>query len=188
MSNTHLFDDKPHEIKAAKERTEPAVWIRRLRLIEDLSADATVIRDIEFRRGLNIICTARASAEDRRVVGHSVGKTLLLRLIRYCLGEHAFSTRTVRSAITAVLERAYVLAEVHVAGRPWVVARPIGLDIAKPSSWALEGDDLNRLLAGPDGAIKFPDFIFRPRSIGRSVATSGESRTRRRGECPPSRP
>lgn len=159
MSNTHLFEDKPHEIKPAKERAEPAVWIRRLRLVEDLAADATVIRDIEFRRGLNIVCTARASAEDRRVVGHSVGKTLLLRLIRYCLGEHAFSTRTVRSAITAVLERAHVLAELHVAGRPWVVARPIGLDIAKPPSWALEGNDLDRLMAGPDGAVKFPDFV-----------------------------
>jgi hypothetical protein len=159
MSNMHLFDGKPHEIKPAEGRVEPAVWIRRLRLVEDISTSATVIRDIEFRRGLNIICTARARPEDRRVVGHSVGKTLLLRLIRYCLGEQTFSTRPVRSAITAVLERAHVLAEVHVAGRPWVIARPIGLDIAKPPSWALEGDDFDRLLAGPDGAIKFPDFV-----------------------------
>lgn len=159
MSNMSLFDDKPHEIKPAKGRAEPAVWIRRLCLIEDLALDGTVIRDIEFRRGLNIVCTARANAEDRRVVGHSVGKTLLLRLIRYCLGEYAFSTRTVRSAVTAVLERAHVLAEVHIAGRPWVVARPIGLDIAKPPSWALEGKDLDRLMAGPDGAVKFPDFV-----------------------------
>jgi len=159
MSNTHLFEDKPHEINPAEGRTEPAVWIRRLRVVEDLSRDAGVIRDIDFRRGLNIICTERARAEDRRVVGHSVGKTLLLRLIRYCLGEHAFCTKAVRSAIAAALERAHVLAEVRVCGRPWVVARPVGLETARPSSWALEGSDLDRLLAGPDGAVKFPDFV-----------------------------
>lgn len=159
MSDTSLFDDKPQEITPDAGRTEPAVWIRRLRLVEDLSAEAKVIRDIEFRRGLNIICTARASAEDRRVVGHSVGKTLLLRLIRYCLGEHAFSTRPVRRAITAVMERAHVLAEVHIAGHPWVVARPIGLEIGRPSSWAREGSDIDGLLAGPDGAIPFADYV-----------------------------
>jgi len=159
MSNTHLFEDEPHEIRPAEGRTEPSVWIRRLRLVDDLSTDAKVIRDIEFRRGLNIVCTARASAEDRRVVGHSVGKTLLLRLIRYCLGEHAFCTKAVRSAIAAVLEHTHVLAEVRVCGRPWVVARPVGLETARPSSWALEGSDLHRLLAGPDGAVKFPDFV-----------------------------
>lgn len=159
MSSTHLFDDRLDEIRPAQGRTEPAVWIRRLRLIEDLATDATVIRDIEFRRGLNIVCTARANAEDRRVAGHSVGKTLLLRLIRYCLGEHAFCTRTVRNAITGVLERAHVLAEVHVAGRPWVVARPIGLDIARPTSWALESSDFDQLQAGPDGAVRFPEFV-----------------------------
>ena len=159
MSNTNLFDDKPHEIRPTEGRTEPAVWIRRLRLVDDLSTDATVIRDIEFRRGLNIICTERARAEDRRVVGHSVGKTLLLRLIRYCLGEHTFCTKAVRSAIAAALEHAHVLAEIRVHGRPWVVARPIGLETARPSSWALEGSDLDRLLAGPDGAVRFPDFV-----------------------------
>ncbi len=159
MSSMHLFEDKPYEIKLAEGRKEPTVWVRRLRLVESLTADAKVIQDIEFRRGLNIICTARAGPEDRRVVGHSVGKTLLLRLIRYCLGEPAFSPRTVRSAITAVLEHAYVLAEVHVCGQPWVVARPIGLDTSRTSSWALEGSEIDRLLAGPDGAVKFPDFV-----------------------------
>ena len=34
MSNTNLFDDKPHEIRHAEGRTEPAVWIRRLRIVE----------------------------------------------------------------------------------------------------------------------------------------------------------
>ena len=159
MANTHWWNDNPYEIKPAEGRMEPAVWIRRLRLVEDISADATIMRDIEFRRGLNIVCTARANPQDRGVVGHSVGKTLLIRLIRYCLGEQTFSTKPVRRAITAAMERAHVLAEVHISGRPWVIARPIGLDMAKPSSWALEGNDFEQLLAGPDRAVKFPDFL-----------------------------
>ena len=159
MSNTRLFEDKPHELKLAMARVEPTVWIRRLRLVEDLSPHPKMIQDIEFRRGINIIGTARAQAHDRQVVGHSVGKTLLLRLIRYCLGEHTFCTRAIRGAITAALDRAHVLAEIRVGGKPWVVARPVGLEIARPASWAMEGADLDGLLAGPDGAIKFPDFV-----------------------------
>ncbi len=159
MSTMPLFEEKPYDIKPAEGRKEPAVWIRRLRLVESVTAGAAIIQEIEFRRGLNIICTARAGPEDRRIVGHSVGKTLLLRLIRYCLGEHAFSTKAVRSAITAVLDRAYVLAEVRICGRPWVVARPIGMETSRASSWALEGGDIDQLLAGPDNAAKYSDFL-----------------------------
>jgi len=159
MPSTPLFHENPEEIKPAEGRGEPSVWVRRLRLVEDLSADGRVIRDIEFRRGLNIICTERAGPQDQQVVGHSVGKTLLLRLIRYCLGEHAFCTKAVRSALAAVLEDAYVSAEVRVAGSPWVVARPIGLDTRRPSSWAMQGDDLAALNGGPDGAARFTDFV-----------------------------
>lgn len=159
MSNMNLFDDMPHEITPAEGRTEPTVWIRRVRLVADLSADAKVIRDVEFRRGLNIICTERARPQERGVVGHNVGKTLLLRLIRYCLGEQTFCRKVVRTAIDSVFEHAYVLAEVRIAGQPWGVARPIGLETSRPSSWALEGGDLDRLRAGPDGAVKFSDFV-----------------------------
>lgn len=159
MSDTSLFDDRSEEITPDSSRTEPAVWVRRVRIVEDLSPDAGVIRDIRFRRGLNIICTERAQVGERQVVGHNVGKTLLLRLIRYCLGEHAFSTRPVRRAITAAMERAHVLAEIRIGGQSWVVARPMGLEIGRPASWAREGDKIEELLTGPDGAISFADYL-----------------------------
>ena len=158
MSNMNLFETELYQINPAKNRKEPVVWIKQLRLVENLTPEGKVIQDIQFRRGLNIICTERAQLDDRRVVGHSVGKTLLLRLIRYCLGEHVFSTQVVRSAITAVLEHAYVLAEVRISGRQWMVARPIGREIGRRSSWALEGNDINQLLAGPNDALKYSDF------------------------------
>ena len=73
MSSMRLFPDEMDAIKPAEGRNEPTVWIRRLRLVESLSPDAKMLRDIEFRRGLNIICTEKARPEDRSVVGHSVG-------------------------------------------------------------------------------------------------------------------
>jgi hypothetical protein len=49
-------------------------------------------RDIEFLRRLNIITTRRMETHGGPVAGHSVGKTLLMRLIRYTLGEPRFGT------------------------------------------------------------------------------------------------
>lgn len=139
MPNLSLFPEPPTPITPASDRPEPALWIRRLQIVAGLSPDSELIREVTFRRGLNIIRTAERPPDEQRPVGHSVGKTLLLRLIRYCLGESTFCTRPVRERIVQHLPGAYVLAEFILQGQPWIVARPIGVD-AHTASWSMQSD------------------------------------------------
>src|SRR5437763_703613 len=72
---------------------EPAVWVKRLVLVRARSTGEEPIRNIEFRLGLNIISTRDEEPADASAVGHNVGKTLLVRLLRYCLGTSSLPTR-----------------------------------------------------------------------------------------------
>lgn len=116
-----LPPDSPFELTPDSSRTEPVVWVRRVVILESEKAFDSPIRDITFRRGLNLIRTAEHPPGESRPVGHSVGKTLLTRLIRYCLGESHFAPEPVRKRIAAKLPEGLVLAEVQVAGVNWVV-------------------------------------------------------------------
>lgn len=137
MRNSTLFDTPPEPPVPVDGRTEPKLWLRRLRIVDALQSNATEVRSIEFRRGLNIIATA-AHLGDRSVttVGHSVGKSLLTRLIRYCLGESSYAERSVREGICQFLPHGYVIADVSIEGALWHLARPIGLDTPVSNSWA----------------------------------------------------
>lgn len=158
MSDMPLFHEEPTWPAPSAARREPAVWVRRLTLVRELAPWGEVIREVTFRRGLNIIHTAERERREGRVVGHSVGKTLLLRLIRYCLGEASYCTREVKAAITLKLPDAYVMAEVHVEGKAWVVARPLGMN-PPSSSWATPGEDFGVFFGERDALSKFGDFL-----------------------------
>lgn len=57
MSQLRLPAINPSDqVRPSDDRKEPAFWIRRLRVLRELKAgDEHIIRDIELRRGLNII-------------------------------------------------------------------------------------------------------------------------------------
>ena len=116
MSDTPLFPDEAVSIQPASDR-QPSVWVRRLVILPSLSPDADPIRNIPFRLGLNIVRTQDRPEGETRVMGHSVGKTLLTRLIRYCLGGTHFAIDAVRGRIAAKLPNAHVLAEIRVEGQ-----------------------------------------------------------------------
>ncbi|WP_145247421.1 hypothetical protein [Aeoliella mucimassa] len=128
-----LFDEPDDVLRPAEDRQAPLLWVRRLVVVERLAPDAEPIRDVEFRRGLNIVATARPEALTDGPVGHNVGKTLLTRLLRYCLGEQHFAREAVRPAIARVLPSAHVVCEVIIDGECWIVARPIGGDRSSAS-------------------------------------------------------
>ncbi|MGQ0626547.1 MAG: hypothetical protein ACT4PL_00415, partial [Phycisphaerales bacterium] len=140
---------------------EPRLWICRLAIVEELAPTGQTIREIEFRRGLNIIATDEATDADACPVGHSVGKTLLVRLIRYCLGDPSFCTRATRAAITDNWEHGYVLAHFRIDGEDWVVARPIGLDAGSTSSFSCAGAVLEAVRG--DGGFRQPYAVFAER-------------------------
>jgi hypothetical protein len=152
-----LFPDPPLTIEPAQDRPEPVVWIHRLLIVPSLVPTAEPIRDVSFRLGLNIIRTADRPPDETRVIGHSVGKTLLTRLIRYCLGETHFAVEPVRRRIAGLLPKSHVIAVVNVEGKTWVVVRPLQ-DSPATSSWVMAGEDWQAALTRPDGSLAFAEF------------------------------
>ena len=122
MPNT-LFPDEVLDPPVTRP-ADPVFWVRRLVLVEDRLPTGRVIRDIEFRRGLNVIRVIDRPKDHRGSVGHSVGKTLLTRLIRYCLGERYYATEAVAELIVEHFPSGYAIAEVTIGDTAWVVARP----------------------------------------------------------------
>lgn len=47
-----------------------------------ITKGATIIRDIEFRKGINLI----VDKSEGKITGNSVGKTTVLKLIDFCFG------------------------------------------------------------------------------------------------------
>lgn len=163
MSNWNLFPDENEAappLMPAADRPDPVVWVRRLVIVEHRipGADVTPIREIGFRRGLNIIRTAEPRPGGRRSAGHSVGKTLLVRLIRYCLGEPHYAPDAILRRIARALPDAWVLLEAEVAGQLWSVARPIGGD--RPAdSFAVRGRPWRALMEEDGEREKFGAFV-----------------------------
>ncbi|MBL8872772.1 MAG: hypothetical protein JNK90_23535 [Planctomycetaceae bacterium] len=105
-------------------RIEPSVWIRRLYILGDPNTDS-LIREIPFERGLNIIRTEERGDLEENVVAHSVGKTLLMRLIRYTLGEPNYASEESQAELAKLLPNGLVVAHWRVDGEDWLVRRPL---------------------------------------------------------------
>ena len=86
-----------------------------------------MIRDIPFRRGVNVIRVIDRPTGKVGPVGHSVGKTLLMRFIRYCLGEKFYAIEDTTEQIAGIFRNGHVIAEVVVKGVGWVVPRPFAV-------------------------------------------------------------
>ena len=136
----NLFPDEPFTVVPPADRPEPTLWVRRLAVVGRRSADAEPVRLVSFHKGLNIVRVADRPAGETRPVGHSVGKTLLTRLIRYCLGERYYAREEVTQKIVRVYPEGHVLAEVVVRGVGWVVVRPLG-DGSRAAAFSGQSDD-----------------------------------------------
>lgn len=120
------------ELKPGEGLAEPRLWVRRLRLWHDFDDDAPAHgRNIEFRRGLNIVSSAAHPTAEQVSTGHAAGKTLLCRQLRYCLGEDTFADPEDTTAIRTRFQNGGVGAEVRLCGETWVVRR----------AFASRGDD-----------------------------------------------
>lgn len=146
------------QITPSGEYGEPDIWLRRLILVDNPEPPIHIIRRIAFRRGLNIICTEQRLPEDTQPVGHSVGKSLLVRIVRYCLGEDRFCTESQRSGIAAQIENGYAFAVIRVKGQDWAVARPLGLRSGYGGSWCVQSSRLKDLL-NQESRLKYRQFV-----------------------------
>ncbi len=126
--------DPPQQLRPSAERSAPAFWVRRLRILNELTAgEAFIVRDVELRRGLNIVWAEPHSAGADNalfrdgVAGHTAGKSTFCRLLRHVLGDGGFAPDAVKRRIRLKLPNAWVVADVVVNDVPWVVARPLGI-------------------------------------------------------------
>ena len=130
MKQRELLLEPDFKLKVADECLEPRVWVRRLVIWAD---PTKIIRDIEFRRGLNIVwspdsaSTTTSRKRRRRGGGHGAGKTLLCRLLRYCLGEETLANRELETEVRVALREGLVGAELVIDGTFWGVVRPLGI-------------------------------------------------------------
>lgn len=156
MPSPTLFPLDREPLQPAPDRCEPVLWLRRIVILSALDSSA-VIRDIEFRRGLNIIQTRQMETQGGPVVGHSVGKTLLMRLIRYTLGEPHFGTEETQQNIATEWETAYVVGHWSVAGADWIVVRPMRTADAS-DSFAACSDNWQQVVDSPQHDHTHRDF------------------------------
>lgn len=105
-------------------RNEPGVWIRRLCILSSPNLDA-LIREVPFECGLNFIRTEERGDLEENVVAHSVGKTLLMRLIRYTLGEPNYASGESQAELAKLLPNGLVVAHWRVNGEDWLVRRQL---------------------------------------------------------------
>lgn len=126
-----MFPSRVLAVSPAEGASGPRLWVRRLVIWRERGV---ILRDIEFRPGLNIIWSPDPAdggdrLHDHETVlgpGHGAGKTLLCRLIRYCLGEPRFAEGVQRAKIAGALPDGAVGAEVILDGEVWTVMRAIG--------------------------------------------------------------
>jgi hypothetical protein len=127
-----MFEPPGLQVKPKEGSREPRLWFRRFVIWPEPGTQP--IQDCTFGPGLNIIWSpdpvdrsARDSDEPPPGPGHGAGKTLVCRLLRYCLGEPHFASDVLRSKISSAFKEGRVGVEVIVDGKPWAVVRSIGV-------------------------------------------------------------
>ena len=148
MQNSTLFPPERAAPIPDADRPDPVFWLKRLVLLRSLSAGKeAIVRNLEFRRGLNVVQTLQMSSTGGPAIGHSVGKTLLMRLIRYSLGEANHGSSDTQFRIKSVMETGHVITHWCVGGTDWIVTRPLS---NSENSYAIRGADW-RLAVGESG-------------------------------------
>ena len=119
---THFLDKLRRTVQPSPQRTEPLVWFREVRIVEELSTKKEPRRRIVLHRGLNILWAAPEDPDTEQglyrdgLAGHASGKTLFCRLLRHLLGEQPFGTRAQRDGIASNFAKLWVVASVRVNG------------------------------------------------------------------------
>jgi len=142
----------------------PRLWFRRFVIWPEPGAKP--IQHRTFGPGLNIIWSpdpADRGARDGEAApsgpGHGAGKTLVCRLLRYCLGEPHFASDVLRGKISSAFRDGRVGVEIIVDGKEWAVVRSIGVfghDVV------IEGGTLETAVAAataPTGMAPFVEML-----------------------------
>ena len=139
MQNSTLFQLANEPLKPDLDRQAPIIWLKRFVILSSLGSKKA-IRNISFRRGLNVIQTRKIKPQSGPVTGLGVGKTLLTRLIRYSLGEQHFATEDTQAKILTAFPSLVTVGHWEVAGQDWIVVRQVN-DTDDKLAFAVKSDD-----------------------------------------------
>lgn len=152
---------EPPSLKPLAERSSPAVWVHKLAVYKSWPpSPETRLREVELRRGLNVVW-ARPAGENAvasRLAGHGAGKTMFCRLIRYVLDEASAGTTEFRESFEGTLGIGWVLAEVFLADKRWLVGRPIMASSGGYHSFAVEGGSLGDAFPGKPSRAGYSEY------------------------------
>jgi hypothetical protein len=146
------------------QRSTPALWIERLVIYANV-VDKQIIREIIFSRGLNIVRGAAESGihkeedNDDYLIGHSVGKSSLCRLIRYALDEDTFAQKEATTQIKSCFENGGIGASVVVNGVKWAVIRKFQSLIASKAAQNVSIEELNDMPANETNYDLYRSFL-----------------------------
>ena len=160
---THFFAKFGRIIKPDKNRDEPVLWFREIRILRKLEAgEANEVRQITLRRGLNIVWAAPEDSEEVELYGdglsgHASGKTLFCRILRYLLGEPNYGPETLEKAVDEKFKQElWAVAEVFIEKQLWLVARPLA---GSAHRFAIKGGTIDELLTGNAPHGDYNDFL-----------------------------
>jgi hypothetical protein len=166
----HFLDKLRRTVQPSEQRTEPMVWFRELRIVEDLSNKEEVERRrIVLHRGLNILWAAPEDPDTEQglyrdgLAGHASGKTLFCRLLRHLLGEQPFGTKAQRDGIASNFAKLWVVALVRVNGVSWVVGRPLA---SAGADFAVQVETIDEVLAGEPPPGGFKEYLEAVSAVG----------------------
>ncbi len=159
-AQTDFYDDRKWLLPTGG--TTPTFWISKFKIYPDLTEpESKPIREIDLKRGLNIIWSPPAGEKDdenQKGRGHAAGKSSFCRALRYLLGEKTYGNRFIEERLISSLElgSAYLAAEVWIGETVWSVFRPIN---KRRKDFALRGvhiDDARGV--SPAERLDFSDF------------------------------
>ncbi|MFM2169631.1 MAG: chromosome segregation protein [Verrucomicrobiota bacterium] len=128
-------------LEPAPSSREPVVWVERLEVHKDTpNGDATRLRRIELRKGLNILWATSSGEKPGRLGGHGAGKTTFCRLLRFVIGDAKPGKKQFREDFREKFPNGWVLADVWLNGKRWLVGRYLGEQ--GHNHWAVEGGTL----------------------------------------------
>jgi hypothetical protein len=160
---SHFFAKLGRIIKPEKNRDEPVLWFRELRILRKLEAgNGNEVRRVTLRRGLNIVWAAPEEGDEPELYGdglsgHASGKTLFCRILRYILGEPNYGPEALEKAVDEKFEHElWAVAEVFVEKQLWLVARPLA---GSAHRFAIKGGTIDELLTGKITHGDFNDFL-----------------------------
>ena len=132
------FPARPLVVDPLPGRAEPRLWFQRLVIWG--KPDCEPIREVTFHPGLNIIWAHQgAGAPNDTALPFDPGKTILVRLMRYCLGEDQLGIAADEGKIRVAFPAGAVGSVIRVDGKPFSIIRSFG---EAKASIAQQGDRL----------------------------------------------